>query len=78
MSKAILEFDLSDPDDRREFAISSRASDLQRALSEFAETLRRKIKYLEDNQKDLEPGLEESRKMFWEIIEEFDLKTILD
>ena len=77
MAKAILEFDLTDPDDRHDFAVASRAKDLLLALNEIADKLRRRIKYSDEVSEPLLPGLEEAREILQKALIDCDLRNLI-
>ena len=48
MAKAILEFDLNNEDDKRDFELQQKASDMSYVITEFyANSIRRRLKYVE-------------------------------
>ena len=77
MAKAILEFDLTDPDDRHDFAVASRAKDLLLALDEIADKLRRRVKYADEATEPKLPGLEEAREILWAVVKEYDVGSLM-
>lgn len=67
MAKAILEFDLADPDDRLSHIRAVNATNAYAVLSEMDRWLREKIKYAEQ---DKHPSLEEVREYLFEVLVE--------
>ena len=67
--KAILEFDLLDPEDRIEHQRMLKSTDLQIALWDISQVLRSKIKYAPDDMSvDTFKAYEEIQEMFYDII----------
>ncbi len=73
--QGILKFDLSDPDERREFELACKARNYQIFVSDFKEQVLRKYhKYgLPDELKDGEKLLEHIRARFFELYNEYKL-----
>ena len=67
MAKAILEFDLEDPDDSLSHIRAVNATNAYLVLSEMDRWLREKIKYVEQ---DKHPSLEEVREYLFEVLVE--------
>jgi hypothetical protein len=69
--KAILEFDLLDPEDRIEHQRMLKSTDLQVALWDISQVLRSKVKYAPDDiSEDTFKAYEEIQEMFYDIINE--------
>lgn len=66
MSKAIIEFDLGDPEDRKDYEITIHAIDYHCGIYEFDNWLRSQIKYVD---KLKHPTLEEIRTRLWEELD---------
>jgi hypothetical protein len=67
--KAILEFDLLDPEDRIEHQRMLKSTDLQVALWDISQVLRSKVKYAPDDMSvDTYRAYEEIQEMFYDII----------
>jgi len=62
MSKAILRFDLSDPDEQEKFARAIKADDMCYVLSEHLEWLRQKLKHELEADSEAAKALEEARE----------------
>ena len=77
MAKAILEFDLTDPDDRLEFERASRSLDMALSIWEFAYNAKKNIEReldADDESKQREYDvLEKVFERFWEILNEHDI-----
>lgn len=73
--KGILKFDLSDPDDRREFKLACKASDYQSFIWHFSQdVLRKYYKYgVPDELKDGDKLIEHIREQFYELCNEYNL-----
>ena len=72
--KAILEFDLNDPDDAAAHKRAVLALDMMLCLHEVKEQFRSKIKYNEDSLSEAElKGWEDAREMFLETISEYNI-----
>lgn len=78
MAKAILEFDLNNIDDERMFKRCTKSQDLASALWDIEQYLRSQIKYNEELSYEGCKAVEEVRKRFYEIVNEYsiDLDTI--
>lgn len=72
--KAILKFDLNDPDDKEEYRIVRRAYDMYRAIDEIREFLRSQYKYGDNNSITYSNMLDK----FWEILKSWDLTEVIN
>ena len=74
--KAVLEFDLSNPDDVTEYKLANSASDMHIALWKMSNDIREKLKYgaLTDDQ---HTAWEEVSEMFWNHIDEYKINLDL-
>lgn len=72
--KAILEFDLLDPEDRIEHQRMLKSTDMQVALWDISQRLRSKIKYAPDDMsEDTYKVYEEIQDVFYEIINKYNI-----
>lgn len=72
--KAILEFDLLDPEDRVEHQRMLKSTDMQLALWDISQSLRSKVKYAPDGiSEDTYKAYEEIQDMFYEIINQYNI-----
>lgn len=69
MAKAILEFDLNEPDDREEHKRMLKSLDIMLVLWDYDNYLRGQLKYNEDGLTDQQyEVLEKARKEFYDIL----------
>jgi hypothetical protein len=75
MAKAILEYDLTDPDDKLEFERTSKALDMGLALWEFGYNTKKSIAWKIESDDKITPDdvLDIVYKKFWEIMEEHNI-----
>lgn len=80
MSKAMLEFDLNEEEDREEFKRAQKAFDLAQVISDFGDkSLRRRLKYESDAYTDKEIELlEKLREELWELVKEHNCLEVVD
>lgn len=67
MSKAILVYDLSDPDDEKVYNLAMSAINMRGAIDDFDAYLRQRIKYGKLDQ-NVESVLSGVRDRFWDIM----------
>jgi hypothetical protein len=72
MSKAILEFNLADPDDYSKFRLATMAQYYLSVLQELDESLRWRIKY-EDLTEDVRDELDSVRATMFRLLQENDI-----
>lgn len=77
MPKAILEYDLEKPEDREEFAIACRARDLLITIEDLLAEIRKRVKHGDPDEDKNISGLEEARKMLFEIMEDRGVSGLL-
>lgn len=68
MAKAILEFDLEDPEDRQSHIRAINSTNVYLVLSKMDGWLREKVKYVDQ---DKHPSLEEVREYLHEVLNEY-------
>lgn len=68
MAKAILEFDLNDPDDAQAHKRAIKSIDAMLALWDIEQYLRKQVKYNEDLTDDQYKVLDEARIEFYQIL----------
>lgn len=77
MAKAILEFDLTDPDDNIEFQRATKALDMSLSIWEFAHNTKKKLLWEVESKEgstDAEyAAIERVYEKFWEILEEHSI-----
>lgn len=74
MAKAILEFNLTDPDDKVEYDRANKALDLCLALWDIEQYLRAKTKYAPDDMPDeVYEALDKAREEFYNIMNEHNI-----
>lgn len=72
MSKAILEFNLSDPEEREEFDKAVKASDYLWALQAFAQELRKDYKYSQDT--EINKHADRYRQLLFRILDDYNVE----
>jgi len=70
MAKAILEFDLSNPDDTTDYKRVNKALDMAIALWDIDQYLRAETKYNEELTQDAYDALATAREKFYQILNE--------
>ena len=80
MAKAILEFDLSNPEDIQDYKRTNKALDMAVALWDIDQYLRAQTKYNEKLTQDAYDALATARDKFYEILNErnIDMDEILN
>ena len=80
MAKAILEFDLSNPEDIQDYKRVNKALDMAVALWDIDQYLRSETKYNENLTQDAYDALATARDKFYEILNErnIDMDEILN
>lgn len=76
--KAILEFDLSDPDDRREHLLCIKANDMSIALWDIEAFFREELKYNEKLTEDQCKIIERIHKDILTIIDDHEINFVLE
>lgn len=76
--KAILKFDLSDPDDTYEFESASNAGNLRLALWDIDQYLREQMKYNDSITDDGYKELEKTRDKLHEIMDDYGITKIVN
>ena len=72
--KATIEFDLHDPEDKREHQRMLKSMDMHLALWNISQELRSKVKYASDSMsKDEYEAWEQAQEMFYRIINEYTI-----
>ncbi len=72
--KATIEFDLHDPEDKREHQRMLKSMDMHLALWDISQELRSKVKYASDSMsKDEYEAWEQAQEMFYRIINEYTI-----
>lgn len=72
--KATIEFDLHDPEDKREHQRMLKGMDMHLALWDISQELRSKVKYASDSMsKDEYEAWEQAQEMFYRIINEYTI-----
>ena len=72
--KATIEFDLHDPEDKREHQRMLKSMDMHLALWDISKELRSKVKYASDSMsKDEYEAWEQAQEMFYRIINEYTI-----
>ena len=72
--KATIEFDLHDPEDKREHQRMLKSVDMHLALWDISQELRSKVKYASDSMsKDEYEAWEQAQEMFYRIINEYTI-----
>jgi hypothetical protein len=72
--KAILKFDLNDPEDRREHQLMLKSADMHTALWNISQELRSKVKYPPDSMsKDEYKAWEQAQEMFHSIMNDYEI-----
>ena len=75
--KAILEFNLDDPDDKIRHEMACKASEMSTALHEFGRVIRNRIKYGEFSE-EVGEHLESVMRDLNDIIDELEIRTIIE
>jgi hypothetical protein len=70
MAKAILEFNLADPDDATDYIRANKALDMAIALWDIDQYLRAETKYNEELTQDAYDALATAREKFYQILNE--------
>ena len=70
MAKAILEFDLSNPEDANDYKRANKALDMAIALWDIDQYLRAETKYNEELTQDAYDALATAREKFYQILNE--------
>jgi hypothetical protein len=70
MAKAILEFNLADPDDATDYIRANKALDMAIALWDIDQYLRAETKYNEELTQDAYDALVTAREKFYQILNE--------
>jgi hypothetical protein len=73
MAKAILEFDLSNPDDVNDYKRTNQALDMALALWDIDQYLRAETKYNEELTQDAYDALATAREKFYQILNEHNI-----
>ena len=73
MAKAILEFDLSNPDDVNDYKRTNQALDMALALWDIDQYLRAETKYNEELTQDAYDALAIAREKFYQILNEHNI-----
>ena len=72
--KAVLEFDLHDPEDKREHQRMLKSMDMHLALWDISQELRSKIKYASDSMSEDEyKAWGQAQEMFYRIINDYTI-----
>jgi len=72
--KATIEFNLHDPEDKREHQRMLKSMDMHLALWDISQELRSKVKYASDSMsKDEYEAWEQAQEMFYRIINEYTI-----
>jgi hypothetical protein len=75
MAKAILEYDLNDPDDQMSHLRAVKSLDMALVLWEFAYNAKKRIQSQAETEKlDSYDAIEKVYEKFWEIMEEHGIK----
>ena len=73
MAKAILEFDLNEPDDKEAHMRAIKSIDMMLALWDIEKYLRAQTKYNENLTQETWDALEEVRKEFYSILSKYSI-----
>ena len=73
MAKAILEFNLADPDDATDYIRANKALDMAIALWDIDQYLRAETKYNEELTQDAYDALAIAREKFYQILNEHNI-----
>lgn len=77
--KALLEFDLNDADERLDHLRAIKATDMSIVLFDLAHNFRKKIEFeIESNHLNSWDTLELVMEKIWTLIEDYNLKEILE
>ena len=68
--KAILEFNLDEPDDKEQFTVASNAVNFYMALYDFDQQMRSWVKYGSHDFTDIDDALYDVREKLWEFMDD--------
>ena len=78
MSKATLEFDLSEPHEQQELNLKLRATDMAIALWDVEQMFRHELKYNEDITDDQYTIVEKLQEKYFEMVDDRNLKGLIE
>ena len=78
MSKATLEFDLSEPHEQQELNLKLRATDMAIALWDVEQMFRHELKYNEDITDDQYTIVEKLQEKYFDMIDDRNLKGMIE